>query len=232
VTETARSTTIGIGDASVQTVEHLLAAIAAYNIDNVTIEISDGEPPIADGSAAPFVELIERAGIVELGSPSPILRLNAPIYISHKETHLVALPADEYRISYTLHYPKSAAIRSQYFSLSVNQESFKREISTCRTFALYEEITALMEKGLIRGGSLENAIVIKDDVILTKEGKLEFDDELVRHKVLDLIGDLSLVGIPFLAHIIAIRSGHTTNVALGKEIKAHLETLHNVGTCS
>ena len=217
VQDTSRSTCIGIGSCSVQTVEHVLAAVHAFQIDNLCIQVNEGEPPIGDGSSLPFVEMIESVGIEEQRSTTSVVRLKEPVYFSHGATHLVMVPSDVYRISYTLHYPNTPVIRSQYFSFEVNEENFKREVSSCRTFALYEEITALMERGLIRGGSLENAVVIKDDVVFSKEG-LRFQDEMVRHKVLDLIGDLSLVGFHFLAHVIAIRSGHMSNVALGKAL--------------
>ncbi len=217
VQDTSRSTMIGIGSCSVQTVEHVLAAVNAYQIDNLCIQVSEGEPPIGDGSSQAFVDMIEEAGIEELDSFKNVVSLKAPVYFTHGQTHLVALPSDEFRISYTLHYPNTPVIRCQYYSLAITAESFKEQLARCRTFALYEEITLLMEKGLIRGGSLENAVVIKDDVVFSKEG-LRFPDEMVRHKILDLVGDLSLVGFPFLAHVIAIRSGHAANVAFGKEL--------------
>ncbi len=220
VQDTSRSTTIGIEKASVQTVEHVLAALHAYQIDNLIVQVNAGEPPAGDGSSKPFVEMIESAGIEELGADRQVLSLEKPLYFSENETHLIALPAEGFRVSYTLHYPESLVIRSQYFSSPVTPALFKEGIAMCRTFALYEEITALMDLGLIRGGSLDNAIVIKGEEILCKEG-LRFPDEMARHKALDLIGDLALVGFPFEAHIIAIRAGHRANVALAKEIMNH-----------
>lgn len=217
VQDTSRSTTIGIGGIRVHTVEHVLAALCAYQIDNVKIKVSSAEPPVGDGSSQPFVEMIESCGIQEQAHPLPVVRVNKPVYWSKGDIHLVALPSDEYRVSYTLHYPNSPAIRCQYYSVFVNQTSFKDEISPCRTFALYDEVSQLMDRGLIKGGSLENAVVIKDDVIFSKEG-LRFPEEMARHKILDLIGDLSLVGFPFLAHIVAIRSGHGANTAFAKEL--------------
>jgi UDP-3-O-[3-hydroxymyristoyl] N-acetylglucosamine deacetylase len=224
VQDTARSTTIGIGSCSVQTVEHVLAALSAYQIDNLCIQITEGEPPIGDGSSQTFVDLIEEAGIEEQPATKTVIHLKHPVYFTAGQTHLIALPSDEFRISYTLHYPNTPVIRCQYLSLTITPKHFKEQIAPCRTFALYEEITNLMEYGLIRGGSLENAVVIKDNVIFSKEG-LRFADEMVRHKILDLIGDLSLVGIPFLAHVIAIRAGHAANVELGKELVTHLTEL-------
>jgi UDP-3-O-[3-hydroxymyristoyl] N-acetylglucosamine deacetylase len=217
VQDTSRSTMVGIGSCSVQTVEHVLAALNAYQIDNLCVQVSEGEPPIGDGSSQTFVDLIEEAGIEELNAFKNIVTLKHPVYFSHGQTHLVALPSNEFRISYTLHYPNTPVIRCQYLSLEITPETFKEQIARCRTFALYEEITLLMELGLIRGGSLENAVVIKDDVVFSKEG-LRYPDEMVRHKILDLVGDLSLVGFSFLAHVIAIRSGHAANIAFGKEL--------------
>ncbi len=217
VQDTARSTKIGIGACSVQTVEHVLAALSAYQIDNLCVQVTEGEPPIADGSSQAFIDLIEEAGIEEQQGVKNVVSLKEPVHFSQGQIHLVALPSHEFRISYTLHYPNTPVIRSQYLSMAINAQNFKTQIGSCRTFALYEEITYLMEHGLIRGGSLENAVVIKDDVIFSKEG-LRFSDEMVRHKILDLVGDLSLVGIPFLAHVIAIRSGHAANIAFGKEL--------------
>ncbi len=226
VQETARSTSIGIGSCSIQTVEHVLAAVHAYQIDNLCIQVTEAEPPIGDGSSLPFVEMIEQAGIEEQSQTTSSVVLKSPVHFTMGSTHLVAIPSDTYRISCTLHYPNTPVIRSQYCSFEVTEENFKREIAPCRTFALYEEITALMERGLIRGGSLENAVVIKDNVVFSKEG-LRFADEMVRHKVLDLIGDLSLVGFHFLAHVIAIRSGHLSNIALGKELINQVSTYHS-----
>lgn len=217
VQETTRSTTIGVGDVKVHTVEHVMATLKAYEIDNLIIQVTAPEPPIGDGSSQIFVDLLEKVGTTDQGVVKPVIFLKNPVAFSKGDSHLVALPSDEYRISYTLHYPKSPVIRSQYLSIPVSRENFKNSLAPCRTFALYDEISTLMERGLIKGGSLENAVVIKDEVIFSKEG-LRFPDEMVRHKILDLIGDLALVGFDFAAHVIAIRTGHETNVALGKEL--------------
>ncbi|MFZ0564870.1 MAG: UDP-3-O-acyl-N-acetylglucosamine deacetylase [Chlamydiales bacterium] len=223
VQDTSRSTTIGVGSCCAQTVEHVLAALSAYQIENLNIQMTDIEPPIGDGSSAKFVELIEEAGIEEQEAQTSVISLKKPIYFSKGGIHLIALPSDEFRISYTLSYPTIPVIKSQYFSVAVTEKNFKDEIANCRTFALYEEIEMLMQRGLIRGGSLENAVVIKDDVVFSKEG-LRFTDEMVRHKILDLIGDLALIEIPFLAHVIAIRSGHATNIAFGKKLMEYFSS--------
>ncbi len=218
---TPRCTVIGNPKDFVQTVEHLLAALRAYNIDNVLIEISGCEVPIFDGSSHHFVAMIEEAGICELGAEKEIYRLKSPIFWSKGEIHLIALPSDEYRISYTLHYPHSATIGTQFYTFVLTQEAFKSEIASCRTFSIYEEIAPMIEKGLIKGGSLDNAVIIKGDSVVNPGG-LRYPDEMVRHKVLDLIGDLSLVP-PFLAHVVAVRSGHASNNAFAKELFNHIK---------
>ncbi|MBN4067327.1 UDP-3-O-acyl-N-acetylglucosamine deacetylase [Simkania negevensis] len=213
--DTSRSTNIGTDKAKIHTVEHLLAAFKAYQVDNLCVQIGAGEPPIGDGSSQLFVDLIEESGVVEQKGEKPLLSLKEPIYWSEGPIHLVALPSDSLRISYTLDYPNVPAIRSQYFSLVIDRESFKNELARCRTFSLYEEVKFLMEKGLIKGGSLENGVIIEKDAVFSKDG-LRFPNEMVRHKVLDLVGDLSLVGYDFHAHVIAIRSGHAANAALSR----------------
>lgn len=217
VCDTARSTTIGIGNVRVHTVEHVMAALAAYQIDNLCIELDNIEPPVGHGSSDVFVKMIEEAGIVEQEALRPIVRLQKPIYWSEGDIHLAAIPGEGFRISYTLHYPQSPVLKAQYHSLIVTPQSFKAEISPCRTFSLYEEVSMLMDRGLIKGGSLDNAVIIKGDAVLSRNG-LFFPDEMVRHKILDMIGDLALVGIDFHAHILAIRSGHTSNFAFAKKL--------------
>lgn len=227
VKDTARSTTIGINDIRIHTVEHVLAAIRAYGIDNLEIEISSIEPPIGNGSSDVFVTMIEEAGIVEQQDAKPIAKLKSPVFWSEGDIHLVALPHPTYRISYTLNYPETPALRAQYHSLDITPESFKKEISPCRTFSLYQEVAALMDRNLIKGGSLDNAVIIKDEVVFSKGG-LFFSNEMARHKILDLVGDLFLVGLEFQAHIISICSGHASNVAFAKKIYEHITEKGNV----
>ncbi len=217
VFDTSRSTNLAINDVRIYTVEHVLAAIRAYEIDNLTIELSALEPPAGNGSSDVFVDMIHQAGIIEQSQKKKIVALKNPVYYSDGDVHIVAVPSDEYRLSYTLHYPATKALGSQYFSLALSAESFTKEIMPCRTFALYEEIAFLMDRGLIKGGSLDNAVVIKDDAVISKNG-LFFPDEMARHKILDMIGDLSLVGIQFTAHIMAIRSGHPANFQFAKKL--------------
>ena len=198
VCDTNRSTTLGIHDVRIHTVEHVLAALRAYQIDNVTIELNNVEPPVGNGSSDVFVEMIENAEVEEQHATVPIVKIEKPLYLSEGDIHIVAIPSDSFKVSYTLNYPECKALKSQYFSFQLSSESFKSQISPCRTFSLYEEVSMLMDRGLIKGGSLDNAVVIKGDVVFSKGG-LFFPDEMVRHKVLDLIGDLSLVGFPFFS---------------------------------
>ena len=221
VIDTNRCTSIGVGDAVVHTIEHVLSAVAGYSIDNLIVEVDAEEPPVANGSAEAFVELIESAGIVQQEQTVPIIALSEPVYWSEGDIHVVALPHNGFKVSYTLQYPNSEVLRAQYHSVEVTPENFKREIAPCRTFSLYEEVSTLMDRGLIKGGSLANSVVIKDEVILSKEG-LKFPDEMVRHKILDVIGDLSLIGYPLHAHILAVRSGHGANFAFAKELLNHI----------
>lgn len=221
VFDTSRSTNLALGDIRIYTVEHVLAALRAYEIDTLCIELNGIEPPAGNGSSDVFVEMIETAGIKEFSETAPVLRLREPVYLSEADVHIVALPCDEYKISYTLSYPNTKALGSQYHSLTVTKESFKNELSPCRTFALYEEIAYLIDRGLIKGGSLDNAVIVKDDAVFSKGG-LFFPNEMVRHKILDMIGDLSLIGINFTGHIISIRSGHATNFHFAKKLYKQL----------
>ncbi|MGE3954755.1 MAG: UDP-3-O-acyl-N-acetylglucosamine deacetylase [Parachlamydiales bacterium] len=221
VEATLRNTTIANGKAQVYTVEHVLAALKAYEIDNVVIELSSGEPPNAEGCAEAFVRMIHEAGIEEQQGEVPIVGIAEPIYWSQKGIHIVALPAERRQISYTIHYPQASAIGSQYYSVEIDADHFKRELAPCRTFALYEEIAALMEAGLIKGGSLDSGLVIKGGEIMTTGG-LRFLNEPVRHKILDMVGDLSLLGIDWVAHVIAICSGHAANTAFGRRFLNHV----------
>ncbi|MGK5595228.1 MAG: UDP-3-O-acyl-N-acetylglucosamine deacetylase [Parachlamydiaceae bacterium] len=217
VKDTARSTTIGMANIMIHTVEHVLAALKAYKVDNLLIELNNIEPPVGNGSSDIFVEMIEEVGLHEQQAFLPIVKIEKPIFYTKDDIHIVALPANEFKISYTLSYPHVNRLKAQYHSVILNESSFKREIAPCRTFSLYEEVSMLMDRGLIKGGSLDNAVVIKDDSVLSKNG-LFFSDEMVRHKILDMIGDLSLIGFEFLAHIISVRSGHASNYAFANTL--------------
>lgn len=220
VQDTTRCTTIGQGNVQVKTIEHVMAALHAYGIANLYVDVTAEEPPVGDGSSIMFASMIEEVGILDQEMAKPF-SLEQPVAWSEGEMHLVALPCDHFHVSYTLSYPKSPLLRAQYQSLAITAETFRKELAPCRTFSLYEEISPLLDSGLIKGGSLNNSIVIKDDAVISKDG-LHFPDEMVRHKILDLIGDLSLLGGPLHFHVIAIRSGHRANYQFAKELKKHL----------
>ncbi len=227
VKETPRSTILEKNKIAIRSVEHILSALKAYEIDNAIIEINAVEIPACDGSALPFVELIEKSGVACQVEEKKMFRLSTPIFWSQGDVHLVALPSDDFRVSYTLSYPNSNLLRSQFYSFHVNEESYKKEIAPSRTFSLYEEIIPLVENGLVKGGTLDNGVIIKrdpvkGDSVINPEG-LRMDYEMVRHKILDLLGDLSLVGENFLAHIISIRSGHFSNTEFAKEMANYIK---------
>lgn len=222
VHSTPRCTILNSEGASLQTVEHVLAAIYATGIDNILIDISGPEVPIFDGSSQIFVEMIDEAGMYHNEGYLTVHSIEKPLFFSDGDVHMVALPSDHLRISYTLHYPNSSLIGSQFISLEINAESFSKDLASSRTFSLYEEIMPYIEKGLLKGGSLENAVLIKEDRVINPDG-LRFCNEMVRHKVLDMIGDLSLTGVRFNAHIIALRSGHRANSELAKILLNHIK---------
>lgn len=218
VKETPRCTILGSESASIWTVEHLLSALHAYGIDNLDIYVNGPEVPVCDGSAKYFAEMIEKSGLVELDGHKKIIRFSEPLYWSESEILIVALPSDEYRVTYLLHYPQIEILKSQYFSLCIDNISYKNEIAPCRTFSVYEEIEPLLKKGFIKGGGLNNAVIIKENKIFNPDG-LRFAEEMARHKILDLIGDFSLLGAKIFGHIIAIRSGHYSNISFAKKIE-------------
>ena len=217
VKKTPRCTILGNDDITILMVEHLLSALYAYEIDNLLIEIYGPEIPACDGSSKHFVDLLEKAKVVTQNEKKKLIKITKPIYWTRDQVQLIALPSDRFVITYILHYPDIKPLKSQYFTTCVDKEIYKKEISPSRTFSVYEEIKPLVDQGLIKGGGLNNAVIIKENKILNSDG-VRFSDEMARHKVLDLIGDLSLLGGKILGHIIAIRSGHFSNVSFAKKI--------------
>ena len=212
-----RRTVLGSGPLQVQTTEHFLAALAGYSIDNLFVEIDNVELPGLDGSAADFLRLIKKAKISEQDADKAVHKVMAPVWCADGGSFLAVFPDDHFRISYTLSYA-SQAIGTQFFSIVVDEKSFETEIAPARTFCLEEEALELIKRGLGRGATHENTLVIG------KNGPIKnffrFPDELVRHKVLDLIGDLFLLGAPLLGHVVAIKSGHKLNMELVKKLKS------------
>jgi UDP-3-O-[3-hydroxymyristoyl] N-acetylglucosamine deacetylase / 3-hydroxyacyl-[acyl-carrier-protein] dehydratase len=211
-----RATTIGEGSVRVHTVEHVLAALSGMGVDNATVEMDANEPPIGDGSAQPYVDLIKRAGVTAQEEPRKFFDVREPVHVESKTgALLVLLPDEKFRISCTQAGPNNRF--AQYLSTEVTSAVFEREIGPARTFVFYEDVEPLMEKNLIKGGSLENAIVVRGDAVLSKE-PLRFPDEFVRHKMLDIIGDLALIGRRIRGHLVAVKPGHAVNADLARVV--------------
>ncbi len=209
-----RSTTIAQDGVKVHTVEHILAALAGLGIDNALIEMDANEPPIGDGSARPYVELIHKAGIEPQAAPRAHFDITEPVHLETKNGSLMTIvPSDRFRISCTQMGEEGRF--TQFHSTEITPAIFEKEIAPARTFVFYEDVKPLMDKGLIKGGSLESAIVIRGDQVLGKE-PLRFKDEFVRHKILDVIGDLSLFPRPLRGHVICVRPGHGPNTDLAR----------------
>ncbi len=243
VVDITRGTTLAKNKVEVHTVEHVLAALAGLQIDNVIVTLDANEPPVTDGSSKPYVDVLLDADIVEQDHHKNYLVIDKPITYSEKDrgVDLVVVPSDEFRITFMVDY-KSPALGTQYTSLVDLDEEFADEFASARTFCFLHEVEELKKQGLIKGGTLDNAIIvcddpeavdlnrlqnvfgIEEDVYVGKNGivndvPLRFPNELVRHKVVDLIGDLALLGMPLKAHVLAARSGHAANVELAKILK-------------
>jgi UDP-3-O-[3-hydroxymyristoyl] N-acetylglucosamine deacetylase len=210
ISDSTLCTTIGTeGGAKVATIEHLMAALAGLEIDNAIVELDGPEVPVMDGSAAPFVFLIECAGITEQAASRRGIKVLKPVKVAADGSSATLLPADGLRLSFAIDFA-SSAIRCQELSYDVDAESFKHDLSRARTFGFLDDVERMRQAGLARGGSLENAVVISGDRILNKEG-LRYDDEFVRHKILDALGDLYLAGGAIIGHFHGVRSGHALN---------------------
>ncbi|CAN5286550.1 bifunctional UDP-3-O-[3-hydroxymyristoyl] N-acetylglucosamine deacetylase/3-hydroxyacyl-ACP dehydratase [soil metagenome] len=246
VTDTSRGTTLQVGDAKVSTVEHLLAALVGKGIDNVLIELNGPEIPIMDGSSEPFIELIEEAGVVEQEAAKSWYSLDENIYHydEAKRVEMVALPSMEYQITTLIDF-NSPVLGTQHAGLKTMRD-FKTEIAPCRTFCFLHELEMLLDNNLIKGGDINNAIVVVDKQVTSEEMtrlakifkrdkmevksegylnnlELRFPNEPARHKLLDVVGDLALIGYPVKARIIANRPGHSTNVDFAKKIKQYIK---------
>jgi UDP-3-O-[3-hydroxymyristoyl] N-acetylglucosamine deacetylase/3-hydroxyacyl-[acyl-carrier-protein] dehydratase len=244
VVDISRGTTLEDGEAKVYTVEHVLAAFAGLQIDNMVVELDGKEPPVCDGSAKPYVDKVLEAGIEDQNADKVYLEIDTPMAYSEPEraVDLVVTPSDELRITFMIDY-KSPALGTQYTTLVDLEKEFVEEFAPARTFCFLSEVEMLKEAGLIKGGSLENAIVIYDSDLgqvevdriqkaldlkekafvgetgIINDTALRFYNEPVRHKALDLLGDLFLIGVPFKGHVLAARSGHKANVALAGKMR-------------
>jgi UDP-3-O-[3-hydroxymyristoyl] N-acetylglucosamine deacetylase/3-hydroxyacyl-[acyl-carrier-protein] dehydratase len=245
VVDISRGTTIAVGDAEVKTVEHVLAAIMGCEIDNIIIELDTNEPPVADGSAKPFVELLCKAGFIEQNEPKDYLIIEQTLHYrdEKKEVDIVAVPLeDDFKVTVMVDY-RNPALGSQYTALFNMEKEFATEFAPARTFCFLHEVEDLYEQGLIKGGTFDNAVVIvdrelpqpdlealmskfeiKDSVVLGENGilnnnKLRYKNEPARHKLVDLIGDMALIGAPLQGHIMAARPGHKSNIEFVKMLR-------------
>ena len=251
VTDTSRGTTLQVGDAKVSTVEHILAALVGLGIDNLLIELNGPEIPIMDGSSAPFIEAIEKVGVLEQDAAKAWYSIDENIfhYDEDKRVEMVALPALDYQITTLIDF-NSPVLGTQHAALKTIKD-FKSEISPCRTFCFLHELETLLEPDLIKGGDINNAIVVvdkpvtkeemgrlakvfkRDKIEVKSEGylnnlELRFPNEPARHKLLDVVGDLALIGYPIKARIIANRPGHSSNVEFAKKIKQYIKKNKNI----
>ena len=248
VVDLQRGTSIEQNGVRIHTVEHVLSALAGMQIDNVYVELTNKEPPVGDGSAKPFVDVLQKAGIVDQSAVRDYLYIDEPITVvqPNRDAEIVVLPSDEFRVTFLVDYENSA-IGKKYTSMYSLEKEYVKEFAPARTFCFLHEVEELHKAGLIRGGNLNNAIVVVDrklnkkDIeslkkLLSIKGKvsvpssgilngkrLRFENEPVRHKTLDLIGDLALLGVPIKAHVLAARSGHEANIELVKKLFKYQE---------
>lgn len=216
ISKSPRHTSLGSGEVWVQTVEHLMAGLSGFGIDNVFIEIDADEIPAMDGSAVSFVEAIKKVGITQQDAHRKSFIIREPLWVEDDSAYIVVFPSNEFRISYTLNYD-NPFIGSQYLNLAIMPETFEKDISPARTFCLQKEVDALLAMGLGKGANYDNTLVVSDSGVI--KNKLRFKDEFVRHKILDLLGDMHLLGFSVKGHVIAVRSGHTLNIKLIQKIK-------------
>jgi UDP-3-O-[3-hydroxymyristoyl] N-acetylglucosamine deacetylase len=199
----------------VDTVEHLLAALVSLGVDNAIVELNSPEVPIMDGSAAPFIYLIQEAGVRALNAPRKFLKVLRPITLSRGDKRIALYPSDHFKVTYSIAYDHPL-LRHQSRTMRITETSFVEEIAAARTFTFLKEVEQLRKQGLALGGSLENAIVVGETGVLNNA--LRFDDEFVRHKILDVIGDLALVGRPVQGHVVARNAGQGLNHLLVREL--------------
>ncbi len=220
VTDLVRSTTISSGHAKVHTVEHILSALNGCGVDNAIIEMDASEPPILDGSSRDFVNLIQKCEPVEQAKERKYHTISEPISVSEGNRSIIALPSETLKITCTS--ADDRGIHTQHLTLEIDPEQYIAQLAAARTFTIYEDIEELLKLGKIQGGSLDSAIVIKGDKIIAKE-PLRFKDEFVRHKILDILGDIALLGVPLKAHIVAVRPGHALNSKLTLAIRDQIK---------
>jgi UDP-3-O-[3-hydroxymyristoyl] N-acetylglucosamine deacetylase len=211
----AYATQLRAGEARVETVEHLLAALVSAGIDNAVVELNTPEVPIMDGSSAPFIYLVQEAGVKVLSEPRRYLKVTEPVTLTRGDKQITLYPSDQFKVTYTISFDHPL-LRHQTRTMVVNEDSFIDEIAPARTFTFLKEVEMLRQNGLALGGSLDNAIVIGDTGVLNSS--LRFEDEFVRHKILDLVGDFALLGYPVVAHAVVHRGGHALHTAMAAQL--------------
>ncbi|GBE02648.1 UDP-3-O-[3-hydroxymyristoyl] N-acetylglucosamine deacetylase [bacterium BMS3Bbin06] len=222
VVDTAFATTLGYNGTRVKTVEHLLSVLAGLGIDNLIIEVEGPEIPILDGSSTELVAITLKAGISKQAKKKSYIRITKPILLHDGNSKIMAIPYNGRRITYSISF-KHSLFSLQNLSIDINEENFIRHIAPARTFGFLKNVELLRANGLAKGGSLDNAVVIGDEGILNNGG-LRFHDEFVRHKILDLLGDLSLIGYPVYAHILAERAGHSTHIRFIRKVLSSIDS--------
>jgi UDP-3-O-[3-hydroxymyristoyl] N-acetylglucosamine deacetylase len=219
VVDATLATTLGLDGVRISTVEHLMAAFAGLGIDNAEVELDAPEVPIMDGSSEPFNNLLKKAAIQLQDRVKKFVIIKRPVTVTDGDRQATLLPSNDFKISYTIDF-KHPLISNQYYLIQISNGNFEREICRARTFGFLKEYEMLKARGLARGGSLDNAVVI-DETKVINEGGLRFADEFVRHKILDSIGDLWLLGAQVIGHFIGYKSGHTLNHKLIRKLLAH-----------
>jgi len=214
VTSLQDATVLGRDGATVETVEHLLAALVSSGIDNIVVELTHNEVPIMDGSAAPFLYLVQEAGVKRLSAARKHVKILRPVQITDGDKRIAVYPSDHFKVSYTISFDHPL-LRHQSRTERITEQSFADSIAAARTFGFLKEVEWMRQNGLALGGSLENAIVIGDAGVLNA---LRFEDEFVRHKILDAIGDLALIGYPIIGHVVAHRAGHALHTSLVSQL--------------
>lgn len=221
VIDTSFSTTIGFEGVKIRTIEHLMAALAGLGIDNIYVEVDGPEIPILDGSSTEIAGMLLKAGIAKQGKKLPYIKITRPVVYEDAHAKIAALPYDGRRLSYFINFGHRA-VGMQELSIDISEETFVKDIAPARTFGFLRDVERLMANGLAKGGSLDNAVIIGDDGVLNTAG-LRFEDEFVRHKILDSIGDLSIIGYPIEGYIILEKSGHTANINFLKKLIASVD---------
>jgi len=216
VSDTAFATSLGHNGARIKTVEHFLAAASGLGIDNLIIELDGPEIPILDGSSTGLIDIILRGGIAKQGKRRSYLRITKPIFFEDGHSEIAAFPHNGRRLTYRIYF-NHHLLGEQKLTLELNEETFAREVAPARTFGFVKDVEYLRANGLAKGGSLDNAVILGDNGVLNKSG-LRFKDEFVRHKMLDFIGDISLIGFPIYGHLVASKAGHSTNIKFVKNL--------------